>query len=129
MIARRPHCCAVMIAAALLAACAPERIPESPINRGGVGIAFHEELATRVVAGAGRSAKTGVSYGGGSSNTRSSASDSALAPAVRQPKSACEWFDPSASERAMTTRGVARGKGAGQEGWFAANCTSADELR
>lgn len=125
---RRVHCFPLIIAAALSAACAPERIPASSIARGDAGIAFHQELASRTVAGTGRSANTGVSYGGGSSNTRNS-SDSVPAPVVRQPRPACDWFDPSSADRTVAPPGFERNKGLGAEGWFAANCTSPSELR
>lgn len=68
--AHRAASLAIALLGALVAACAPERIPGSTVDQGDAGVSFVSARATAqgALASTG-AAKSGASYGGGSSGS------------------------------------------------------------
>lgn len=122
---------AAAVGAAASSACAPERIPDSPIAQGDAGIAFHNELAGARGVGATLRRSSGASYGGGSSSSDGSARRlTRVSPDLRVGGKACDWLATTEPVRAAEpASGDAHAKAAATDEWFASNCVSAGDLR
>jgi hypothetical protein len=130
---RRTLGTAAALCGVLVAACAPERIPGSPVTQGDAGIAFRAELATANGAGlSSRGPTSGASYGGGSSSSsRGSALLLSLAPGHLPGGTACDWFNGAETPgmASVAPPGWDATKGVGMDGWFEAHCIAPGEVR
>ncbi len=124
---------AATLGGVLMAACAPERIPGSPVAQGDAGIAFRAELATANGAGLSvRGPTSGASYGGGSSSSaRGKALLLGMAPDHLPGGKACDWFNgvETPGLASVAPPGWDVTKGVGMDGWFEANCIAPGEVR
>ena len=128
---------AALLCGALVAACAPDRVPGSTVSQGDAGIAFHRELAA--LRGAGTSAggrggiaTSGASYGGGSSSSvRASDAFALEVPDLRPGGRACDWVaaaEPASGQEAAQPS-LERARSSNIDAWVAANCVTSGELK